>query len=89
MEGELRPRDVQARVRAGVPVEELASQAGMSPAMVERFAAPVLAERAHMATAAMAAAIRRNGEPSSHRSLRIVVAERLDQVKVDAPTAAG
>src|SRR5699024_2234021 len=83
MESELRPRDVQARVRAGVSVEELAGHTGMSPAMVERFAAPVLAERAHVAGTAMSGALRRSGESTSHRTLRLVVAERLSLAGVD------
>ncbi len=82
MEGELRPRDIQARVRAGVPVEELAGQAGMSPEMVERFAAPVLAERAHMASAAIAAAVRTTKEPTPHRTLRTALSERLEQISL-------
>jgi hypothetical protein len=44
---------------------------------VERFAVPVLAEREHIASMAMASSVRRRGEPSGHRSLRITVAEQL------------
>jgi hypothetical protein len=44
---------------------------------VERFAVPVLAEREHVASMAMASSVRRRGEPSGHRSLRITVAEQL------------
>ncbi|MFC5137868.1 septation protein SepH [Actinomycetospora rhizophila] len=45
----LRPRDIQARVRAGESVDEVASAAGVSAAHVERFAYPVLLERARVA----------------------------------------
>ena len=41
------------------------------------FAVPVLAEREHVASMAMASSVRRRGEPSGHRSLRITVAEQL------------
>ncbi|HEY2814217.1 MAG TPA: septation protein SepH [Acidimicrobiales bacterium] len=39
-------RDVQSRLRRGVPVAEIARAAGVDPAWVTRFAAPVLAEQA-------------------------------------------
>ncbi|MHC1561145.1 septation protein SepH [Actinomycetospora sp. C-140] len=45
----LRPRDIQARVRAGESVDEVAAAAGVSTAHVERFAYPVLLERARVA----------------------------------------
>ena len=45
----LRPRDIQARVRAGESVDEVASAAGVSTSHVERFAYPVLLERARVA----------------------------------------
>ncbi len=46
---ELRPRDIQARVRAGESVEEVAAHGGVTTAHVERFAYPVLLERARVA----------------------------------------
>jgi Protein of unknown function (DUF3071) len=49
----LRPKDIQAKIRAGASVEQIAS-AGIDIARVERFAHPVLLERsraAEMATA--------------------------------------
>jgi hypothetical protein len=51
---------------------------------VERFAAPVLAEREHVALVALSSSVRRRGESSGHRSLRVAVAERLQQRGVDA-----
>jgi hypothetical protein len=51
----LRPKEIQARIRAGASVEQLAESAGVDIAKVERFAHPVLLERsraAEMATAA-------------------------------------
>jgi len=46
---ELRPRDIQARVRAGESVEEVAAHGGVTTSHVERFAYPVLLERARVA----------------------------------------
>lgn len=83
MESGLRPKDIQARVRAGAKVEELASEAGMSAAMVERFAAPVMAEREHVATTALTSTLRRGGETTSHRTLRFAVSERLGMARID------
>ena len=51
----LRPRDIQARIRAGASVEEVAEASGMDVAKVERFANPVLLERQRAAELATAA----------------------------------
>src|SRR4030095_4456877 len=77
MESSLTPRDIQARIRAGETLEDVARVAGIPMGRVERLAAPVLAEREHVASMAMASSVRRRGEPSGHRSLRITVTERL------------
>lgn len=45
----LRPRDIQARVRAGESVEQIADGGGVTVGHVERFAYPVLLERARVA----------------------------------------
>jgi hypothetical protein len=51
----LRPKDIQARIRAGASVEQLAAVAGVPIERVERFAHPVLLERARAAELATAA----------------------------------
>jgi DUF3071 family protein len=51
----LRPKDIQARIRAGASVEQVASAAGVDIARVERFAHPVLLERSRAAELATAA----------------------------------
>ncbi|NTY62869.1 septation protein SepH [Mycolicibacterium sphagni] len=53
--GVLRPRDIQARIRAGASVEQVAQSSGMDISKVERFAHPVLLERARAAELASAA----------------------------------
>ncbi|MCD2191433.1 septation protein SepH [Actinomycetospora soli] len=45
----LRPRDIQARIRSGESVADVAAGAGVPAAHVERFAYPVLLERARVA----------------------------------------
>jgi Protein of unknown function (DUF3071) len=59
MDATLRPRDIQARIRAGETPETVAQVAGMSVEKVMPYAAPVLAERADVARRAQRASIRR------------------------------
>jgi hypothetical protein len=61
LESQLRPRDIQARIRAGESVDAVAAVAGMPREKVERFAGPVLAEREHIAGRARQATVRRLG----------------------------
>ena len=56
----LRPKDIQARIRAGASIEQVAANAGVEIGRVERFAHPVLLERSRAAELALA-----NGE-STH-----------------------
>lgn len=51
----LRPKEIQARIRAGASVEQVAAAAGVDVVRVERFAHPVLLERARAAELATAA----------------------------------
>ncbi|MFI8993912.1 septation protein SepH [Streptomyces sp. NPDC053542] len=76
VESHLRPRDIQARIRAGASAEEVAQLAGISVDRVRRFEGPVLAERAFMAERARKTPVRRPGENSGPQ-LGEAVAERL------------
>jgi Protein of unknown function (DUF3071) len=51
----LPPKEIQARIRAGASVEQVAESAGVDVARVERFAHPVLLERSRAAELATAA----------------------------------
>jgi hypothetical protein len=51
----LRPKEIQARIRAGASVEQLAAAAGVDIERVQRFAHPVLLERSRAAELATAA----------------------------------
>jgi Protein of unknown function (DUF3071) len=51
----LRPKEIQAKIRAGASVEQVATAAGMPVERVGRFARPVLLERARAAELATAA----------------------------------
>ncbi|MDP9389156.1 MAG: septation protein SepH, partial [Actinomycetota bacterium] len=45
---QLSPREIQARLRAGSTIAEVAAQAGVDEEWVQRFAAPILAEQARV-----------------------------------------
>ncbi|MCH0561845.1 MULTISPECIES: septation protein SepH [unclassified Streptomyces] len=76
VESHLRPRDIQARIRAGATAEEVAQMAGISVDRVRRFEGPVLAERAFMAERARKTPVRRPGENTGPQ-LGEAVQERL------------
>ncbi|MFJ4778859.1 septation protein SepH [Streptomyces sp. NPDC088762] len=76
VESHLRPRDIQARIRAGASAEEVAQMAGIPVDRVRRFEGPVLAERAFMAERARKTPVRRPGENTGPQ-LGEAVQERL------------
>jgi hypothetical protein len=59
MDSMLRPRDIQARIRAGETPESVAAAAKTTVEKVMPYAAPVLAEREHVAERAQRSSIRR------------------------------
>lgn len=76
LESRLRPRDIQARIRAGQSLDEVAREAGISVDRVLRFAGPVLHEREHMAQEAAKVGVRREGQ-GAVTLLGELVADRL------------
>ena len=67
VESALPVREIQARLRQGRSVSEVARAAGVEPAWVERFAAPVFAEQAQVVSKVQGMALRRPRlGPSSH-----------------------
>ena len=85
MESTLRPRDIQARIRAGESPEAVAEAASTSVDKIMAFAAPVLAERQHVADRAQRSSVRREaGQPAGGaRTLGDAVAAHLRSVNVD------
>ncbi len=83
MESALRPREIQTRIRAGHSLAEVAQAAGVPVERVEPYAAPVLAEREHIAALALRSTVRRRGETSGHRNLKIALDERLGARGID------
>ena len=77
VESPLRPKEIQARIRAGETVEEIADAAGIAVERVRWFEGPVLAERAYMADQAQLASVRRQGDATPGPRLGEIVTERL------------
>ncbi len=73
VESQLRPREIQARIRAGASVEQVATAAGVPQHKIERFAYPVLLERSRSTELAQGAHPVRAEGPDS-RTLGEVVA---------------
>ena len=83
MDSALRPRDIQARIRAGESPEHVAAAAQTTLDKVMSYATPVLAERAYIAQRAQLASVRRRGGEGVARPLADAVAERLRRRNVD------
>jgi hypothetical protein len=87
VESPLRPKEIQARIRAGETVEEIADAAGIAPERVRWFEGPVLAERAYVANQAQAASVRRHGDSTPGPLLGDVVTRRLSAIGADPDDA--
>ena len=83
MSGELRPREVQAQIRAGATAEEVADRSGWPVDRVRRYEGAVLAERAHITDLARAVTLRRRGSDTSAPTLSSRVEQRLAGRGVD------
>ncbi|MDI2031636.1 septation protein SepH [Saccharopolyspora sp. TS4A08] len=55
MEQQMRPREIQARIRSGASVAQIAATSGLPEHRIERYAYPVLLERAQIAEMAQRA----------------------------------
>ena len=87
VENPLRPKEIQARIRAGETVEEIADAAGIPVDRVRWFEGPVLAERGYVAQQAQNASVRRQGDSTPGPRLGEVVAERLTELGADPEDA--
>ena len=87
VESPLRPKEIQARIRAGETAEQIADTAGVPIERVRWFEGPVLAERAYMAQQAQAASVRRPGDAGPGPRLGDIVTERLRVLGADPDEA--
>ena len=83
MSGELRPREVQAQIRAGATAEEVASRCGWPVDRVRRYEGAVLAERAHITELGRHVTLRRRGSDTTAPTLSSRVEQRLSGRGVD------
>lgn len=83
MDSALRPRDIQARIRAGESPEAVAAVAQVSVEKVMPYCVPVLAERQHVAELARRSHLRRKNADGPARRLVEVVTDRLRSRGVD------
>ncbi len=83
-DGGLRPREIQARIRAGQTAEEIADAAGIPLEHVRRYEGPVLAEREFIAAQARTVRVRRSG-PGGTATLTLgeLTTQRLAQREID------
>ena len=82
MDEMMRPRDIQARIRAGASVDDVIVESGLDRERVERFAAPMLAEREHIIYLALDTELRRDF--ANDISLVAAVSERLTPLGVES-----
>jgi len=84
VESPLRPKEIQARIRAGETAEEIADAAGIPVERVRWFEGPVLAERGYIAQQAQAASVRRLGDSAGPGPrLADIVPSRLKALGAD------
>ena len=87
MDSTLRPRDIQARIRAGETPDAVAQAAQTTVDAIMPYAAPVLAEREHVAQRAQKASVRRRaGDGTGNagaRNLGDAVGAYLRSLNVD------
>jgi hypothetical protein len=88
IDGGMRPREVQALIRAGLSAEEVSDRAGWPVEKVRRYEGPILAEREHVAGLARAVRLRgrSSGGPGTP-TLSSRVSQRLSGRGVDPAQA--
>jgi xanthine/CO dehydrogenase XdhC/CoxF family maturation factor len=88
MDSALRPKDIQARIRAGESPQAVAELAQVPVERIMVYVVPVLAEREHIASLARAAAVRRRYAGVPSRLLGDAVDLQLTALDLD-PELAG
>ena len=87
IDGGLRPRDVQALIRAGLSAQDVAERSGWSVDKVRRYEGPILAEREYVAGLAKGVRLRGRGGGGTAPTLSARVSQRLSGRGVDPATA--
>ena len=88
IDGGMRPREVQALIRAGLSTEEVSERSGWTVEKVARYEGPILAEREYVAGLARGVRLRgRGGGGASAPTLSGRVSQRLSGRGVDPAVA--
>lgn len=82
--GKVRPREIQALIRAGKTRAEVMAQTGLDEADIERYEEPVLAERRYVLERAHAVPVRAEAHADSDQRFGSVIQERLIALGADA-----
>lgn len=77
IDNNVRPREVQAMIRAGASADEVAARTGWDLDKIARFEGPVLAEREHVASRAQTVRMRGTNQAGSPETLAQRAATRL------------
>lgn len=77
IDNDVRPREVQAMIRAGASADEVAARTGWDLDKIARFEGPVLAEREHIATRAQGVRLRGTNQAGSPETLAQRAATRF------------
>ena len=77
IDGGMRPKDIQARIRAGATAEEVAEVSGLTVEHVRRYEGAVLAEREHVCELARRLPVRHRDGSGRSPQLEVLVGERL------------
>jgi hypothetical protein len=83
----LRPKEIQARLRAGESSEDIAAAADVPLERILRYAGPVLAEREYIAEQARRCALRRQPGGAAGKTLEQVTGDRLEALGLDLERA--
>jgi hypothetical protein len=83
MDSQVRPRDIQARIRGGESVESVAAAAAVPLDRVLRYAGPVLAEREYVAGRARRATVRRMNGDGPAPTLDDAVTRWVSEIDID------
>ena len=86
IDNNVRPREVQAMIRAGATPDEVSARTGWDLDKIARFEGPVLAERAHVASRAQAVRMRGTNQAGAPETLAQRSATRLTGRGVDPAT---
>lgn len=87
MQSSLTPREIQARIRRGESVEQVAEAAGTNVDAVIGFATPVLAEREYVVEQARATTVRRKHVGGNAVALGALLDEALAERRINAEDA--